>query len=337
MLVGCDPPALEAVAPRCAALADLLRRARRRLDAADRHAWRGPAAARGWVGAAELSRQLGGAAMSMDLVARRLRAQADAQRRASLAPPVSSVLRVDGHGDGRWIGRVGTAGAPVLVVLVPGVGTTAADHARLERSARQVWTSLALDAQRHGTDADRVAVVAWLGYDPPDDVVRGLARGPADRGALVLRSDVAHWRREGATRVVVVGHSYGAVVAARAAEAGMAPDELVLLGAPGLGVDDASALGMPPGADLWAAAARGDAVALAARTGLVHGPDPTSVARPLPTSLPGHGAYLDDPLLLSALADLALHDPRPAGTVAATARPAPTAAPTPRGLPWASP
>jgi pimeloyl-ACP methyl ester carboxylesterase len=116
--------------------------------------------------------------------------------------------------------------------------------------------------------------------------------------------------------VVVVGHSYGGVVAARASAAGMGADELVLLGAPGLGVTDPSQLRLRAGAELWSAAARGDAISVLARIGVVHGPDPVAHARALPTSTWGHGAYLEDPELLAALAELALHDPRPAGTVA---------------------
>ena len=114
----------------------------------------------------------------------------------------------------------------------------------------------------------------------------------------------------------MVGHSYGALVAARASAAGMAADELVLLGAPGLGVAGRAALRLPRGADLWAAAATGDPVSALATPGWVHGPDPVPLARPLPTSMWGHGAYLEDPLLLDGLAALTLHDPDPAGTVA---------------------
>jgi pimeloyl-ACP methyl ester carboxylesterase len=116
---------------------------------------------------------------------------------------------------------------------------------------------------------------------------------------------VTELRARGA-RVVVVGHSYGGLVAARAEARGMDADELVLLGAPGLGVGGLRELGLAPGADVWAATARLDPIALVARAGLLHGRDPADVARVLPTSLDGHGAYLRDPVLLDALAVLAL-------------------------------
>ncbi len=321
MLVGCDPVDLEQLVPRCAAVAAQLRAARSRLAGADRRWWSGPAARRSWAALADLAPRLGGAAMTLDLVARRLRVQAEAQRRASLADPGVTVLWSDDAGDGRWIARTGATDAPVVVVLVPGVGTELADRDELKRDARRVWEQLAIEAGRsatgrQGVGQDGVAVITWLGYDPPDHLVGGLARGPAGVGGAALAAEVERLRRTGAVRVVVVGHSYGGLVAARGSAAGMGADELVLLGAPGLGVHDVAALRLIPGAGLWAAAADGDAVSLAARPGWVHGPDPLRVAGRLPTSLPGHGAYLDDPVLLSAVADLALHDPRPAGTVA---------------------
>lgn len=326
MLVGCDPVDLEQMVPRWGAVAARLRATRDRLARADRRAWSGPAARRCWLALADLGPRLGGAAVELDLAARRLGVHAAAQRRASLGSPPVAVLRSSTEGDGRWVARTGDADAQVVVVLVPGVGTELSDRHELARDARRVWEQLAVAADRDGFDQDRagrgvaaqdgVAVVTWLGYDPPDHLLGGLARGPAVVGGAGLAADVQRLRRAGAERLVVVGHSYGGLAAARASAAGMLADEVVLLGAPGLGVPDRAALRLAPGAELWAAVARGDAVGLLARPGWVHGPDPLGVARHLPTSMPGHGAYLDDPVLLAALADLALHDPRPAGTVA---------------------
>jgi hypothetical protein len=326
--MGCEPEALEAAAPVCDALAAVLRRSQRHLAAAADVQWHGPGARRCRVALARLAPALRVGAATVEHLARRLRAQAGAQRRASLGAPARQVLRYDRAGDGRWVEAVGAAAAPTLVVLVPGVGTDRGDRRRLSADAHRVWQELAWRAERDGTGQDGVRVVAWLGYDPPDHLLAGLSRSSAARGARTLVADLAQWRAAGAERVVVVGHSYGALVSTRASSSGAAPDELVLLGAPGSGLADASALRLPQGADLWAAAADGDPVTLLARTGLVHGPDPLPWARALPTSLPGHGAYLRDPVLVAALAELTLHDPRPAGTVAA---------PDPRGTPWASP
>jgi pimeloyl-ACP methyl ester carboxylesterase len=187
------------------------------------------------------------------------------------------------------------------VVLVPGVGTDRGDAGRLGRDAEEVWRHL----------AGRAAVVSWLGYDPPDHVPLGVDRRPAHRGAPELVRQVAALRAAGARRVVVVGHSYGGLVATVASAEGMGADELVLLGAPGLGVADLAALHLPPGADLWAAAARLDPISWLARTGLVHGPDPADLALAMPTSLDGHSSYLADPVLLAALAEVVLAEPVP--------------------------
>ena len=237
-------------------------------------------------------------------VSRRLDGHALEQRSASLAPVDRVTVWIDPTGDGRLVERLGPADASVVVVLVPGVGTDLADRAAMRRDAGRIRATVAAVHQRDRGDAD-VAVVSWLGYDPPDHLWGGLRRGPATAGARRLVDDVAALRSSGAARVVVVGHSYGAVLAAIAGADGLDADELVLVGSPGLGVDRVDQLRLRPSARVWAAAAPGDPVVWLARAGLVHGPDPLAVARRLPTSRHGHGAYLDDPVLLGALGTLA--------------------------------
>lgn len=319
MELGCDPVELERLVPPCRALVALLDATAARLARVGRAAWRGPSGDRWWSTLhAPLLVQLPRCAVRVEAMALALQRQADQQRRASLGPVATTSQTTAAHGPGAWVGRTtartgpdprGTSGA-VTVVLVPGVGTTAADAPELASDAERLWEELAVVAERstrwgEGAQA-HVVVVPWLGYDPPDHVVAGVARAPAAEGARRLADDVAAWRADGAQRVVLVGHSYGAVVGARASALGAAPDELVLLGAPGLGVGSLEALGLHHGADLWAATARGDPIGWVARAGLVHGPDPAPLARRLPTSRRGHSSYLDDPVLLAALADLAL-------------------------------
>lgn len=268
--------------------------------------WYGPAAARRLE---ELRVELGGSLRSVALAlgdsARRLDAHALAQRAASVADHPAVLRWFDPVGDGRLVERWGPTGAGVVVVLVPGVGTDLADRHTLRARAVSVRATLAAVHERAGADPDDIAVVSWLGYDPPDRVLGGIDPRPAATGARRLADDVARLRDDGAARVVVVGHSYGAVVAARGAAEGMDVDDLVLLGSPGLGVDRIGAVRLRPGGSVWAAAAPGDLVSLVARAGLVHGPDPVPLARRLPTSTYGHGGYLDDPVLLAALAAVA--------------------------------
>lgn len=322
MQLGCDPVELESAMPPCRALGAALDATATRLRRVGRDAWRGPTADRWWSGVhAPLVGQVSRCAVAVASLASTLQEQADQQRRASLGP-VATARAATAHGSGTWVGRtggfVGTDGrtpdavgaAAVTVVIVPGVGTTVGDVPELTADAERVWQELAVVAERStrlGVGAqDRVVVVPWLGYDPPDHLLAGLGRGPAAEGARRLTEDVAAWRAAGAGRVVVVGHSYGALVGARASALGAAPDELVLLGAPGLGVGSVGELDLGDGADLWTAAARRDPISWVARVGLVHGPDPVPSSQRLPTSMGGHSAYLEDPLLLAALADLSV-------------------------------
>lgn len=251
------------------------------------------------------------AARSAD-AARTLRAAATAQREASLADPRRSTIRIDPAGDGQWVGRFGSRNADVIVVLVPGVGTDLGDRPSLTEDAERVWsrvTARAGAATSLGADAaQRIAVVSWLGYDPPDHVLAGVDGRPAGRGADRLAGDLADLRRRGATRIVAVGHSYGALVVAGAARRGAGLDELVVLGAPGVGVSAIEDLALRDGVDLWVARARRDPIVGVARIGFLHGADPERLGRSLPTSLPGHGSYLSDPELLDALAHVVLEE-----------------------------
>jgi pimeloyl-ACP methyl ester carboxylesterase len=316
MQLGCDPVELESAMPSCRALVAALDATTGRLGRIGRDAWRGPSAQRWWSGVhAPLLGQVSRCAAAVASLTLALQEQADQQRRASLGT-VATTRTATEHGSGTWVGHtrglgvVAGGAAAVTVVVVPGVGTTAGDAPRLVEDAERVWQELAVVAERSTRLGDgaqhRVAVVPWLGYDPPDHVVAGLAREPSIEGARALSGDIAAWRAAGAERVVVVGHSYGALVGARASALGAAPDELVLLGAPGLGVGSVGALGLRDGADLWTAAAHRDPVSWVARAGVVHGPDPVPLSRRMPTSMGGHSAYLDDPVLLAALADLAV-------------------------------
>lgn len=327
MQLGADPLDLERLAATHEACAGLLARVRTRLRATDRHAWRGPTASRWWsMVDSSLVPALVAAGSASSRAARQLGLHAREQRRASLAEPSTSTLLLDRTGDGRWVGRTGSRSAEVVVVIVPGVGVDLSDVDRLRADGERLWSYLAAAAeQRLGAPGaaaadrpgpgqtsrsahDRVSVVSWLGYDPPDRVVLGVDRRPAARGAEALRREVQALRSGGVRRVVVVGHSYGAVVAARASAAGMVADELVMLGAPGLGVPGPASLRLAPGADVWSVTAPSDPIALVARSGILHGPDPARSALTLPTAARGHSGYLHDPLLLDALAALALDD-----------------------------
>lgn len=80
------------------------------------------------------------------------------------------------------------------------------------------------------------AVVVWQGYAPPPTVTRGFAGHAASEGAahLAMFQFALDERFPHATKSVV-SHSYGTVVASRAAyEHGLIADDLWLLGSPGV-------------------------------------------------------------------------------------------------------
>jgi pimeloyl-ACP methyl ester carboxylesterase len=307
--LGAEPDDLERLAATHDACAAHLAVVRTRLRGAVRDSWSGPAAERWW---AELDRSvlpvLIVAGQASAAAAGRLRSAANEQRLASLARPEHSIGQP--ARTGAWIGRCGPHDADLVMVLVPGAGTDLRDIDVLRRRSERLWevtVARAGSAAVMGRSAaQRIAVVAWLGYDPPDGVLAAVDPRPARDGADALAAEVASLRGSGAQRVVVVGHSYGGLVASLAAAGGMDADEVVLLGSPGLGVGDRESLDLPPGADLWAAAAERDPVSAIARSGVVHGPDPVGVALSLPTSRTGHGSYFTDPVLLGALAEVAL-------------------------------
>jgi pimeloyl-ACP methyl ester carboxylesterase len=228
--------------------------------------------------------------------------------RAPLAAPAADGRRFllrDPHGDGYAIEVVGDlAGADRIVVLVPGMANTLATFDRglggVARRAPAVQARTVL-AEMHATDpAARVAVVAWLGYDPPD--VLGLEAAQEDRarvGAVALIHFVAWVAAERpAASITLVSHSYGAVVVGlAAAKLDRRVTDLVALGAPGMGAHRARDL--HTAARVWAAEAPTDWIHRIPGVrlfGLGHGTRPGTPgfgAHLLPTAgVAGHDAYL---------------------------------------------
>ncbi|MEU8184494.1 alpha/beta hydrolase [Micromonospora sp. NPDC049047] len=213
-------------------------------------------------------------------------------------------LLFDARGDGRAVEVLGDlATADRIAVLVPGVGSTLADFDRglggVARRAPAVQAGRLYRELRASEPLARVAVLAWLGYDPPDGVLTAAGGRSARRGAAglagLLRELAA--RRPAAT-ITLVGHSYGAlVVALAAADAPAQVTDVVSLGGVGAGVQRADDL--PGGRRLWAAEASTDwirrvpsvrlpGIGFGRRPG-----DPSFGAQPLPVGgVSGHDGYL---------------------------------------------
>ncbi len=239
-------------------------------------------------GLCAVSAQLPGAAVPPPV---RLDAACAADLAARLGE--ATVLGCDPAGRGMAVVVLGDlATAAHVAVLVPGSDT---DLARLhdpQQPQRRPsgWARALADAGGPG-----LAVVLWVGYVTPDGLGVDAATGRLARaGAEALVRFVAGL--PGSAHVTVVGHSYGAVVAALAAR-DLAADDVVLLACPGARAGSVADLGT--GARVWAARADTDWIGRvpAVRVGdLGHGADPADPgfgARPLPVDgVPGHDGYL---------------------------------------------
>jgi hypothetical protein len=135
-------------------------------------------------------------------------------------------------------------------VVVPGFTTTVQhDFAGCD----QLSAELADQASRAVTlvgDPREVAVVSWLAYDIPqssDTLSSGhsvVLRQSAQAGARSLADFLRGVPAE--RHLTLVGHSYGSTTAGLAvAIGGTGVDDLVVLGSPGLGVEQAATLSMP--------------------------------------------------------------------------------------------
>jgi Alpha/beta hydrolase len=251
--------------------------------------------------AADLARRDPAAVGNLDGAPYPLRyaANALALRRDRRPLPGLPVLAYDPRGDGRIAEVVGDLGsARSVAVLVPGVGWDLAGllAAGGRAPAGPVAAARSLLAEAHRLDpAARVAAVVWLGYDPPERIdLQAVRSERAVGGAGPLARFVTGLPAP--ARPVLVCHSYGAVVCARAVRAGAPATDLVALAAPGLDVADVAAL--HTGARVWAARAASDPIRFTPfvrLAGLGHGADPTGPAfgaRVLRTgSARGHDGY----------------------------------------------
>jgi pimeloyl-ACP methyl ester carboxylesterase len=198
----------------------------------------------------------------------------------------------DANGDGSAIEVLGDLDtADRIAVIVPGVDTSPQDFGRLDAQARALYAA---------TGGGDVAVVAWLGYDPPEGLGLEAARElRAEAGAPALLSyvDGVAARRPDA-RITLIGHSYGAIVVGLAAHALPAQvRDLVTLGAPGMGADDVA--GLRTRARVWSALAADDWIRRVPQLrilGLGLGTRPSSASfgsTALPTAgVAGHDGYL---------------------------------------------
>ncbi len=155
---------------------------------------------------------------------------------------------------GAAIGVGSVADADHIALLVPGVANSPGDMTELLAGAQQIR----VDAQALAPD-EHTAVVVWLGYDIPaswphdaappmlTSVVQDLLLGTnalgAKFGGIALAGFATQLRGmlpDSAT-LTLVGHSYGSTVVSEAAQFRIPVDDVVLLAAPGAGLDASTA------------------------------------------------------------------------------------------------
>lgn len=206
--------------------------------------------------------------------------------------------------DGRVVAAVGDiATAPSVTTIVAGVGSSA-----------PAGLPAHLDRARTVAATTGGAAVLWLGYRAPAQPAHALLQEPA----RVAGAELQLFQRELTRRFpqqhrIVVGHSYGSVVAGKAASAGggLYVDDLVLIGSPGAGVSysgELTLLGDRP--RVHAMTNPSDPIGMTVTEGAgVHGPDPTAPAfgaRVWPGDSSGdHSSYWTDPGFLDRLRELA--------------------------------
>jgi pimeloyl-ACP methyl ester carboxylesterase len=225
-------------------------------------------------------------------------------------------LFFDPAGDGRTAEVFGDLSrATRIAILVPGVDSTLADFDRglggvARRAPGVQGRTLYQQLSKRGND---VAVISWLGYNPPEGI--GLAAatfGRAKAGATLLTAFVRDVQRQrpGAT-VTLIGHSYGALVVGLAAPDLPEVSDVVTLGAPAVGAEHAADLG---GARVWSALAPRDWIRRLPQVrllGLGLGRRPSSAgfgATALPTDgVAGHDYYfVEGSATLRAVTDIVL-------------------------------
>jgi hypothetical protein len=186
-----------------------------------------------------------------------------ADRLADDRGPRAYLMELDPAGEGRAVVALGDPDrAAHVLTQVPGMTADLASYGGELARAERIAVRAAQLAPETST-----STIMWLGYDAPDFLNEAATRSRADAGAAGLRrfQDGLRATHLGApAQQTVLGHSYGSlVVGSAAARPGLAADDVVFAGSPGVGVDSAADLHVPPGR-VWSTTSRTDIVQWAA-------------------------------------------------------------------------
>ncbi len=185
-------------------------------------------------------------------------------------------------GDGRIAISAGDVDtADNVAVVTPGFGTDATSAPYQADRAATLYEST-----RHLAPGESNATMFWIGYDAPDNIplVDGpgidaagvFTEGAAEEGGARLADTIDGLRagRDGEpAHLTAIGHSYGSTTTGLGAQQhGLAVDDVVFVGSPGVGgdTDHASDTGIDP-EHVWAGANSRDPITYLGNHGAFHG------------------------------------------------------------------
>ncbi|GAA1624165.1 alpha/beta hydrolase [Actinoplanes couchii] len=206
------------------------------------------------------------------------------------------LLGIDGAGDGKVVMSVGNPDtARHTAVWVPGVGTDLGD---VSNDMNRVVNIHQLAESRSETPGT-VAAIMWLGYDAPELNASAVGYERSEGGGAALdrfTDGLRATHTSDQSHLSVIGHSYGSTVVAEAAldGNGLAVDDIIAAGSPGMHTDEAADLGIDP-RHVWAGQADGDHIAgFAGSIPFIHGNEPSDAdfgANRFVVDTEGHSAY----------------------------------------------
>lgn len=173
--------------------------------------------------------------------------------------PRAYLLGLDTHGNGRAIVAVGNPDqAAHVATYVPGTFSGLGD---LKTDLRR--TELMQQEATARSDGAVTSVIMWVGYDAPQSLPLAGREHYADQAKEDLDrfQDGLRVTHEGPrSHNTVLGHSYGSTVVGFAArDHRLDVDEIMFAGSPGVGVDHARDLHLPPG-HVWSTTAQNDVI-----------------------------------------------------------------------------
>jgi hypothetical protein len=177
--------------------------------------------------------------------------------------PAAFLLGFSAADDGRAIVSVGNPDvAHNVVTYVPG---TMSDLPSVSGDLQRA-DIMAADANRFDQSGRTTASVLWLGYDPPDMFNNAGSGSYAEHATHDLQNFESGLRatHDGqASHNTIIGHSYGTTTVGYAAREGngLAVNDVIFVGSPGVGVDTASDLHIQGTAsNVWASTAANDVI-----------------------------------------------------------------------------